>query len=77
MYLLFLPNSKQLSNNEKVLFSWGISNLNDSVIKGVQVEQPGEGTLQIGAGSLSTGNYTYTLIVDGKVVDTKQMVLMR
>ena len=54
-----------------------ISNLNGSVIEEVQVEEAGEGTLQIEAGSLSAGNYTYTLMVDGKVVDTKQMVLTK
>jgi hypothetical protein len=37
-------------------------------------ETPGKGQVNVIANDLSNGTYTYTLIVDGKVIDTKKMV---
>ncbi|MFN0276878.1 MAG: T9SS type A sorting domain-containing protein, partial [Chitinophagales bacterium] len=37
----------------------------------------GSGVLEIEASQLAAGNYSYTLIVDGRVVDTKLMVIQK
>jgi trimeric autotransporter adhesin len=46
------------------------------VIKQVKVNK-GRGVVIIGASSLSSGIYNYTLIVDGKSMDTKKMVVAK
>ena len=38
------------------------------------IESRGEGSLVVFASDLSSGLYTYTLVCDGKVIDTKKMV---
>ncbi|HNI03840.1 MAG TPA: hypothetical protein PL010_04350, partial [Flavobacteriales bacterium] len=37
----------------------------------------GNGQLVIGAGSMSEGTYTYSLVVDGERIDTRTMVITR
>jgi len=37
----------------------------------------GEGKINIGNGELAAGNYSYTLYVDNKTADTKQMLLLK
>lgn len=44
------------------------------VIKVVNVTEKGEGHLNVFANDLSNGMYSYSLIIDGKVVATKKMV---
>ncbi len=44
------------------------------MIRLVDITEKGKGQLNVFAGDLSTGIYTYSLIVDGKVIDTKRMV---
>ena len=39
------------------------------------VEHSGEGTLQLELSQLAAGTYIYSLSVDGKVVDSKKMVV--
>lgn len=34
----------------------------------------GKGQLNVFANNFSTGAYTYTLVVDGKIIDTKKMI---
>ncbi|HKR04379.1 MAG TPA: tail fiber domain-containing protein [Bacteroidia bacterium] len=46
-------------------------------LKSVTISAKGIGFLEIKAGELSAGTYTYMLIADGKTVDTKQMVLTK
>jgi hypothetical protein len=43
-------------------------------VNSYKVNSKGAGELQVFGSKLSAGIYTYTLIVDGKVVDTKKMV---
>ncbi len=38
---------------------------------------PGNGPLLIGAGRMSEGTYTYSLVVDGERIDTRTMVITR
>lgn len=44
------------------------------IIKSVDITEKGEGHLNVFANDLSNGMYSYSLIVDGKVIDTKKMV---
>lgn len=45
-----------------------------TILKIVDVEEKGAGQLNVFAEDLSSGNYTYTLIADGRIVETKKMV---
>ncbi len=47
---------------------------NGSRINTYEIKTQGKGELQIFGSKLSNGIYTYSLIVDGKVIDTKKMV---
>lgn len=44
------------------------------VIKTVDLTEKGKGTLNIFANDLSSGIYTYSLIIDGQKTETKKMV---
>ena len=47
---------------------------NGTVLKMVDINEKGSGELNVFAADLSSGIYTYTLIADGKVIETKKMV---
>ncbi len=44
------------------------------IIKTVDITSSGYGVLKVYAANLSSGMYTYSIVVDGKVIDTKKMV---
>jgi len=44
------------------------------IMKTVDITAPGQGMLKVYAANLSTGIYQYSLIIDGKVLETKKMV---
>ena len=44
------------------------------IIKTVDLTEKGNGMITVFAENLSSGIYTYSLIIDGKVIDTKKMV---
>jgi trimeric autotransporter adhesin len=48
--------------------------LNGQLIKTVDIVSKGAGKLNVFANDLSSGTYSYTLVVDGKIIDTKKMV---
>src|SRR6185437_5340222 len=48
-----------------------------NMIKTVQLSQTGNGTLNITPDNLSNGIYSYSLIVNGAVIDTKKMLLQK
>jgi hypothetical protein len=54
-----------------------ITDLNGHILKNISINNKGEGQTLIKADFLAAGNYTYTLMVDGKRIDTKQMTLTR
>jgi trimeric autotransporter adhesin len=54
-----------------------IYNLEGKQMKNIQVSARGETTVKISASELAAGMYLYSLIADGKVVDTKWMVLTK
>lgn len=47
---------------------------NGTVLKIVKIEQAGYGELIVYASNLSNGTYTYSLVINGKTIDTKRMV---
>jgi hypothetical protein len=52
-----------------------IYNLEGKQMKNIQVYNHGDVSVKISGNELSAGMYLYALIVDGKVVDTKRMIL--
>lgn len=63
----FLPEEV---NNARLIFSTE----NGIVIKSVQLNDRGEGVIDVYASDLSNGLYIYTLIVDGKIIESKKMI---
>ncbi|MEM8528726.1 MAG: T9SS type A sorting domain-containing protein [Bacteroidota bacterium] len=48
---------------------------NGRIIKSIPIQATGEGQVTLQANLLSAGTYSYSLVLDGKVIETKQMVL--
>jgi hypothetical protein len=49
-------------------------NQEGKLINSLEISQKGKGQVTVIASDLSNGTYTYTLVADGKVVDTKRMI---
>lgn len=49
-------------------------NAQGKLIQTVDLNDKGKGSLNVFASDLSNGTYTYTLVADGKIVETKKMV---
>lgn len=49
-------------------------NAQGRLIRSTELNERGKGALNVFASDLSNGIYTYTLVVDGKIVETKRMV---
>jgi len=54
-----------------------VTNLEGKQIKEIPIQHRGQGQVTLDANSLSAGTYQYTLILDGRILETKQMVLTR
>jgi len=54
-----------------------ITDRNGKTIKQLNISGPDKGLIQADASMLSSGAYSYTLLAEGKVIDTKQMLLVR
>ena len=54
-----------------------ITDQNGQVISTLRLEGNGNGQVNIKSGTLSSGSYFYSLIVDGEIVETRQMVLSK
>ncbi|MCF8226097.1 MAG: tail fiber domain-containing protein [Bacteroidales bacterium] len=52
-----------------------IYDLNGKQIKSIALAKAGESSILVYGGELKAGMYLYSLIVDGQIIDTKQMVL--
>jgi hypothetical protein len=52
-----------------------IYNMNGLQIKSIPIQTKGKGSATIKASELNPGMYIYTLVVDGKEIDTKRMIL--
>lgn len=60
-------------NYAQVVFS----NNFGKIIKTVDITTSGKGTIKVFASNLSSGTYSYSLIVDGKIVESKKMVCVK
>ena len=63
-------NIPQTANAAQILFY----DVNGKQINSVAITSKGAGQLNVYANDLSNGMYSYTLIVDGQIIDTKKMV---
>ena len=54
-----------------------IYDMNGSQIKQIALTERGEASITVNGGQLSAGMYLYSLIADGKVIDTKRMILTK
>jgi hypothetical protein len=54
-----------------------VTGINGEAIKTIQLNGTGSGQLTLQTATLASGNYTYSLYVDGNLIDTKVMVLAR
>ncbi|HSB91830.1 MAG TPA: tail fiber domain-containing protein, partial [Flavitalea sp.] len=54
-----------------------ITNVNGQLIKTVTISNKGYGQLNLDTSPLASGTYNYTLYIDGKQVDSKQLVIAR
>lgn len=54
-----------------------VSNLEGKPIKTVKLTGKGKGIVELSAGTLSSGTYTYSLYANGNLVDTKLMVISK
>lgn len=52
-------------------------NLNGTLLKSIKVTGQGKNTISLSANELATGTYKYVLMVDGKIIDSKQMILQK
>ena len=67
---MFLPESV---NNVNVI----VYNLEGKQLKEMKVSQRGNASVTMQGNELPAGMYIYALIVDGKVIDTKRMILTK
>lgn len=65
-----LPN--QFSNAQIIIFDQG-----GKALKKITLSKKGAGTISVDALMLTSGTYNYSLVVDNKLFETKQMVLIR
>jgi hypothetical protein len=52
-----------------------ICNMTGTLLKTITVNQKGAGNVTINGNEFVAGMYLYSLVCDGKIVDTKQMLL--
>ncbi len=51
------------------------TDMHGRIIKTVDIKQSGKGQLRVYAANLSQGIYQYSIVVDGKIIDTKKMLV--
>ena len=66
----YLPEATQQA-------SVNISDINGKVIKVIPLQGTGQGQIELQTGTLGGGIYAYSLVVDGQIVESKQMVLTK
>jgi hypothetical protein len=52
-------------------------NMEGKQLRNFQITERGNSSIKLSAGEFSAGIYLYALIVDGKVVDTKRLILTK
>lgn len=54
-----------------------ITNSTGAILGKVVIADKGQGQVVLKTGDLQSGNYYYSLVLDGQLFETKQMVLTR
>ena len=54
-----------------------IYNINGQLMKRVSIDHVGAGKLNVNTLELESGNYTYSLSIDGRIIDTKKMIVTK
>jgi hypothetical protein len=54
-----------------------VMNINGQILTTRTLENQGHGTVTLNIGEMPEGSYSYALVMDGQVVDTKQMVVVK
>ena len=54
-----------------------VTDKSGKALKQLNLSGSGKGSVRVDASTLSSGAYQYSLYVDGKLIDTKQMVLTK
>jgi hypothetical protein len=54
-----------------------VTNSKGQVLKTIALSSRGDGQVSLQAGNLPAGTYTYSLWIDGRQADTKQMIIVR
>ena len=54
-----------------------ITHTNGTMLKTIPIAARGEGQTVLEAQALSVGTYVYSLVLDGKVLESKQMILTK
>src|SRR6266542_3377318 len=54
-----------------------ITDKNGKQLKKLNISDKGNGTLHVDASTLSSGTYHYSLVIDGKIISTKQMIVAK
>ena len=68
MISYFIPNEVQTAYLQ-------IQDVNGQLIKHIEIDHRGNGQIELTTALLSKGSYSYTLIIDGQILGTKQMIL--
>jgi len=54
-----------------------VTDNNGKTLKQINISKAGKGVVNVDASTLASGTYNYSLIVDGKLIVTKQMILLQ
>lgn len=54
-----------------------VTAINGQEIKRIALPQTGEGQMELQIGNLPAGTYHYSLVVAGKTLDTKRMIIQK
>ncbi len=54
-----------------------IFDMNGQLIHSETITRIGKGEIQLKAGTVAVGTYSYSLVIDGQVLDTKRMVIAK
>ncbi len=49
--------------------------MNGTQLKSIELHQKGDGSITLNGGELQAEMYMYSLVTDGQLIDTKQMLL--
>ncbi|OQA01210.1 MAG: hypothetical protein BWY70_00460 [Bacteroidetes bacterium ADurb.Bin408] len=64
----FIPENMQIETFMAFYDAYG------NEIKKVKINETGAGKIEVNAQNISAGIYSYSLVVNGKVMDTKKMI---